>query len=84
MRKQLPKINKQDNEELEEMKITEKDSIHVDLGVSVRDKLINRRKNLKERLSKTNGYEEKIALGGKIRGYAEAIHDLTNLIKQSR
>ena len=33
MRKQLPKINKQDNEELKNMETTEKDSIHVDLGV---------------------------------------------------
>ena len=33
MRKKLPKINKQDNEELENMEATEKDSIHVDLGV---------------------------------------------------
>ena len=33
MRKKLPKINKQDNEELENMKTTEQDSIHVDLGV---------------------------------------------------
>ena len=33
MRKQLPKITEQQNKELEEMKTTEKDSIHVDLGV---------------------------------------------------
>ena len=33
MRKQLPKINKQDNQELENMEATSDDSIHVDLAV---------------------------------------------------